>query len=132
MCDLRYESVYDSVYNLLPKVSSKVIFDLCMLKCADRPLLWVSHEELFGLNVNRARNGTAICLPIRTHGDGPLRGNILVCPFAEYVKRYGEGMERLVYDLAIYGKVVPVVFVVPVVVPAVMEAGNVLCPTSQH
>jgi hypothetical protein len=129
MCDLRYESVYDSVYDLLPKVSSKVIFDLCMLKCAYRPLLWVSDEELFGLNANRARNRTAICTPIRTHGDGPLRGNILVCPFAEYVKRYGEGMERLVYDLAIYGKVVPVVFVVPVVVPAVMEAGNVLCLT---
>jgi hypothetical protein len=43
---------------------------------------------------------------------GPLRGNILVCPFAEYVKRYGEGVERLV-------------FVVPAVVPAVMEAGFV-------
>jgi hypothetical protein len=100
-----------------------------MLKCVDRSLLWVSDEELFGLNANPARNRTAIHLPIRTHGDGPLQRNILVCPFAEYVKRYGEGMERLVYDLAIYGKVVPVVFVVPVVVPAVIEAGNILCPT---
>jgi hypothetical protein len=100
-----------------------------MVKCADRPLLWVSDEELFGLNANRARNCTAIRLPIWTHGDGPLRGNILVCPFAEYVKRYGEGMERLVYNLAIYGKVVPGVFVVPVVVPAAMEAGNVSCQT---
>jgi hypothetical protein len=125
MCDLRYESVYDSVYDLLPKV----VFYFCMLKCADRPLLWVSGEELFGLNANCAWNRTAICSTIWTHGDGPLRGNILVCPFAEFVKRYGEGVERLVYDLAIYGKVVPVVFVVPVVVPAVMEAGNVLCPT---
>jgi hypothetical protein len=45
-------------------------------------------------------------------GAGPLGGNILVCPFAEYVKRYAEGVERLV-------------FVIPAVVPAVMEAGFV-------
>jgi hypothetical protein len=89
-----------------------------MLKCADRPLSWVSDQELFGLNANRAQNRTAIRTPIRTHGDGPLGGNILVGPFAEYVKRYEGGVEHLVYDLAIYGKVVPVVFVVPVVVPA--------------
>jgi hypothetical protein len=36
-----YDSVYDLVYDLLSNVSSKLIFDI-LLKCVDRPLLWVS------------------------------------------------------------------------------------------
>jgi hypothetical protein len=37
-CDFPYESPYDSVYDLLPKVSSKLIFDFFLLKCVERPL----------------------------------------------------------------------------------------------
>jgi hypothetical protein len=37
-CDFAYESSYDSVYDLLLKVSSNYIFDLFFLKCVERPL----------------------------------------------------------------------------------------------
>jgi hypothetical protein len=37
-CDFPYESPYDSVYDLLPMVSSKLIFDFFLLKCVERPL----------------------------------------------------------------------------------------------
>jgi hypothetical protein len=34
------------MYNLLQKVHRKLIFDCLLLKCMDRPLKWVSNEEL--------------------------------------------------------------------------------------
>jgi hypothetical protein len=45
-CNFAYESVYDSVYDLLPKVSQWFIIFLYFLKCRDRPLYRVSAEEL--------------------------------------------------------------------------------------
>jgi hypothetical protein len=34
-CDFPYKSPYDSVYDLMPKVSSKLIFDFICLKCVN-------------------------------------------------------------------------------------------------
>jgi hypothetical protein len=32
------------VYDLLPKVSSKLVFDFFWLKCENEPLLWVTEK----------------------------------------------------------------------------------------
>jgi hypothetical protein len=37
-CDFPYKSPYDSVYDLLPMVSSKLIFDFFWLKCVNELL----------------------------------------------------------------------------------------------
>jgi hypothetical protein len=38
MCDFLYELPYDSVYDLLPKVSSDIIFDRFELICVNKQL----------------------------------------------------------------------------------------------
>jgi hypothetical protein len=38
MCDFPYEYPYDSVYDLLPKVSSKLVFDFFWQKYENKPL----------------------------------------------------------------------------------------------
>jgi hypothetical protein len=43
-CDFPYESPYDSVYDLLPKVSSKLIFDFFLMKCVNKPLQWLTEK----------------------------------------------------------------------------------------
>jgi hypothetical protein len=51
-CDFAYESPYDSVYDLLPKGSSKLVFDLCLMKCVYRPLQCMLDEELVPYSVS--------------------------------------------------------------------------------
>jgi hypothetical protein len=41
-CDFPYEFPYDSVYDLL---SNKLIFDFFLLKCANKPLQWLTENK---------------------------------------------------------------------------------------
>jgi hypothetical protein len=69
-----YESPYDSVYDLLPKVSSKLIFDFFLAKMCKQTIGIANRKingSLFCLRTNRARNRMAIRMQIRTPVDGP-------------------------------------------------------------
>jgi hypothetical protein len=73
-CDFPYKSPYDSVYDLLPKVSSKLIFDFCFAHMCKQTITMGNRKiigSLFCLRTNRARNRMAIRTQIRTRVDGP-------------------------------------------------------------
>jgi hypothetical protein len=69
-----YESQYDSVYDLLPEVSSKM-FSFVLFEMFKQIIILGFRKRigsLFCLRTNRARNRMAIRTEIRTRVDGPL------------------------------------------------------------
>jgi hypothetical protein len=83
-CDFPYESPYDSVYYLLPKMSSKLIFDFFAEMCKQTIVMGDRKRirSLFCFLTNHARNRMAIHKQIRTRVDSPL-DKARVCSLVE-------------------------------------------------